>query len=247
MIDFFQRLGRAKSVLLFTIISIVITILLDVLAALVLNHDLRKPDDLIRAAIITGILAPFVLSFIYDLLNNISSLNKDMQKMATYDKLTGLFNRPVFNKACEKSHSYAIRNKQPYCILAVELDNFNHINEKYGIGGGDRVLEVFGTVTQATVRDSDISTYLGGHNFAIFLPDTDVDQAKILAGRLRDHILHKAVIHDGTKYIKYTVSIGISINQHNKAMSFEKGLKMADEALRVAQENGGNSVEVYSR
>ena len=246
MINFFQKLGRAKSVILFTIISIVITIILDLLTALVLNHELRKPDDLIRAAIITAIFAPFVLSFIYDLMTNISSLNNDMLKMATYDKLTGLFNRPVFNKACEKSHSYSIRNKQPYCILAIELDGFNQINEKYGIGGGDRVLEVFGTVTQATVRDSDISTYLGDHNFAIFLPDTDVDQAKILAGRLRDHMLHKAVIHDGTKYIKYTASIGISINEHNKTISLEKSLKMAHDALRVAQEKGGNSVEVHT-
>ena len=89
MINFFQKLGRAKSVILFTIISIVITIILDLLTALVLNHELRKPDDLIRAAIITAIFAPFVLSFIYDLMTNISSLNNDMLKMATYDKLTG--------------------------------------------------------------------------------------------------------------------------------------------------------------
>ena len=246
MIKFFQRLGRAKSVILFTIISIVITIILDVLSALVLNHELRKPDDFIRAALITAIFAPFILSFIYDLLNNISSLNNDIQKMATYNKLTGLLNRPIFNKACEKSHSYSIRNKQSYCILAIELDGFNQINEKYGISGGDRVLEVFGTVTQATVRDSDISTYLGDHNFAIFLPDTDVDQAKILADRLRNSILHKAVIHNGTKYIKYTVSIGISTNKHNKTISLENTLKMANDALQVVQGQGGNSVEFYT-
>ncbi len=247
MRNIFQKLGRAKTVILFTFISVVLAVILDTLLAYVLNHELKKPDDLIRAAIITILLAPFVLSFIYDLFTDISLLEKDIGKLQTYDELTGLFNRPVFNKASEKSHNYSIRNKQPYCILAVKLDDFNHINEKYGISGGDRVLEVFGQVTQATVRDSDISTHMGGENFAIFLPNTDVDQAKILANRLREHILHKAVIHDGTKYIKYTTSIGISVNQHNKSVSFENGLKMAGDALNVALENGGNTIEVYSR
>lgn len=247
MKNIFQRLGRAKTVLLFTFVAVLLAVFLDMLLAYVLNHDLKKPDDLIRAAIIVVLFVPFVLSYIYDLFTDIDSLEKDMGKLQTYDELTGLFNRPVFNKASEKSHNYSIRNKQPYCILAVKLDDFNQINEKYGISGGDRVLEVFGQVTQATVRDSDISTHLGGENFAIFLPNTDVDQAKILASRLREHILHKAVIHDGTKYIKYTASIGISVNPHNKAMSFEKSLKFAGDALIDALEKGGNSVEVYTR
>ncbi len=247
MNNIFQKLGRAKTVMLFTFISVVLVVVLDMLLAFVLNHELKKPDDLVRATIITILFVPFILSYICDLFGDISSLEKDMGKLQTYDELTGLFNRPVFNKASEKSHNYSIRNKQPYCIVAVKLDDFNQINEKYGIGGGDRVLEVFGQVTQATVRDSDISTHLGGENFAIFLPNTDIDQAKILANRLRDHIKHKAVIHDGTKYIKYTASIGISVNLHNKAMSFEKVLKMAGDALNAALEKGGNSVEVYSR
>ncbi len=246
MKNIFQRLGRAKTVLLFTFVAVLLAVALDMLLAYVLNQDLKKPDDLIRAAIITVLFVPFVLSFIYDLFTEMASLEKDMGKLQTYDELTGLFNRPVFNKASEKSHNYSIRNKQPYCILAVKLDDFNQINEKYGISGGDRVLEVFGQVTQATVRDSDISTHLGGENFAIFLPNTDVDQAKILANRLREHILHKAVIHDGTKYIKYTASIGISVNPHNKAMSFEKSLKLAGDALIDALEKGGNSVEIYT-
>lgn len=242
---YFSKIRNGKSGNFFTFISVILVVVLDTLLAFVLNHELKKPGDLIRVAIIAVLFAPIVCLFIYDLIADINSLEKDIGKLQTYDELTGLFNRPVFNKASEKSHNYSIRNKQPYCILAVKLDDFNQINEKYGISGGDRVLEVFGKVVQATVRDSDISTHLGGENFAIFLPNTDVEQAKILTNRLREHILHKAVIHDGTKYIKYTASIGISVNQHNKSQSFEKGLKIAGDALNVALEKGGNSVEVY--
>lgn len=247
MKDQIEKLGRAKTVILLTTVVIIVAMALDMLLALVLNHTLTQPDDFIRVVLISAIITPFIGSFIFDLVRNIGVLKEDISKLATYDNLTGLFNRPVFNKASEKSHSYSIRNKQPYCIFAIKLDNFNQLNEKYGIDGGDRVISVFGQVVQDTVRDSDISTHFGGEHFALFLPNTDIDQAMTLSNRLREHILHKAVIHDGTKYIKYTISMGVALNPHNKAISFEKALKMADEALEAALTKGGNRVEVYSR
>ena len=242
-----QSFGKFNAVILFTVLSIIIAITLDFFIAYVLSHDLKQPDDLIRATIITLVIAPFVFRYVFDLYIDIETLEKEKTDLDTYDNLTGLFNRTVFYEACEKSHHYSVRNKQPYCILVVEIDDFKNINEKYGIAGGNRVLEIFGQVALVTVRDSDILARLGGEEFAFFLPNTNVEQAQILADRLCDHIKKKAVIHDGTKYIKYTVSIGISINQHNKAISLEKGLKMADDALSVAQEKGGNCTEIYSR
>lgn len=242
-----QKLGKASAILVLTLITVALTIGMDLFIAYVQQRELMLPTDLIRTAIISAIIVVFVFNYIYGLYQEIGVLEKDMNDLATYDELTGLFNRPVFYKACEKSHNFSIRNKQSYCILAIELDSFKEINEKYGIAGGDRVLEVFGKVAQETVRDSDILARLGGDEFAVFLPNTNIEQAGTLANRLCEHIKHKAVIHDGTKYIKYTVSIGISVNQHNKNFSLEKSLLWAGDALKDAQQKGPNHIEIYSR
>ena len=242
-----QKLGKVGAIIVFTLIAILATIALDLFIAYVQQIELRMPTDFIRAILITFLISVFVFNYIYGLYQQVELLENNINKLATYDELTGLMNRTVFYKACEKSHHYSLRNKQPYCILAIELDSFKEINEKYGISGGDKVLEVFGQVAQVTVRDSDIISRIGGDEFAFFLPNTNVEQAETLAERLCDHVKKKAVIHDGTKYIKYTVSIGISINQHNKSISLEKSLAMAGEALNFAQSNGGNKTEVYTR
>lgn len=242
-----QKLGRARIVLLFTIISIAVIIVLDIFVAYVLSHDIRQSQVLSRAIIITAVLAPFILTYIFDLFLEIEELEKEKNNLETYDNLTGLLNKHVFYKSCEKSHHYAIRNKQAYCIMAVELDNFNGIIEKYGFAGGEKVLTVFGHVANGTVRDSDILARLDGEGFAFFLPNTNIDQAKILAERLIDQVRKKAVIHEGTKYIRYTASIGIFFNEHNKSITLDDGLKMAEEALRIAQEKEGSHLEVYTR
>jgi diguanylate cyclase (GGDEF)-like protein len=247
MRQYIQKLGKASAILLFMLIAVALTIVMDLFIAYVQQRELMVPTDLIRAAIISTVIAGFVFNYIYALYQNISTLENDLNDLATYDELTGLLNRPVFYKACEKSYNFSLRNKQSYCILAIELDSFKEINEKYGMAGGNRVLEVFGKVAQETVRDSDILARLGGDEFAVFLPNTNVEQAGTLANRLCEHIKHKAVIHDGTKYIKYTVSIGISVNQHNKTISLEKSLLWASDALKDAQQKGANHTEVYSR
>ena len=242
-----QKLGKVSAILVFTLIAATLTIAMDFFIAYIQQKELMLPTDLIRAALISVILAAIVINYIYGLYQEIEDLEKDLDDLATYDELTGLLKSPVFYKACEKSYNFSLRNKQTYCILAIELDNFKEINEKYGIAGGDRVLKVFSKVAQETVRDSDILARLGGDEFAVFLPNTNVEQAGTLANRLCEHIKHKAVIHDGTKYIKYTVCIGISVNQHNKNISLEKSLLWAGDAVKDAQQKGSNNTEVYSR
>jgi len=240
-----QKLGKIKAVIFITFLFIILALSMDVFIAKILNHELKHAEHLIRAVLISIIIAPLVSIYLVGLIFRLSTLENDIQTLATYDELTGLLNRRVFYKACEKSHNYSIRNKQDYCILAIDMDDFKKINDRYGLAGGDQVLSVFGKLSQDAVRDSDIIARLGGEEFAFFLPNTNIDQAQILAERLCEKIRRKAVIL-GTQYIKYTVSIGIAINHHNKNIPLEEVLKMADKALRQAIDNGENQVEVFS-
>ncbi|MBL4659821.1 MAG: GGDEF domain-containing protein [Alcanivoracaceae bacterium] len=239
------KLGKTKAVIFITFLFIILALTMDVLIAKILNHDLKHAQHLIRATLITITITPIVSIYLVDLIFKLSTLENDLQTFATYDELTGLLNRRVFYRACEKSHNYSIRNKQDYCILAIDIDGFKKINEQYGLAGGDQVLSVFGKVSRDSVRDSDIIARLGAEEFAFFLPNTNIEQAQVLAERLCEKIRRKAVIF-GTQYIKYTVSIGIAINHHNKDISLEKILIRADGALRLAIDMGGNQIEIFS-
>jgi len=91
--------------------------------------------------------------------------------------VSGLLNRHVFYKYCKKSHYYAIRHKEPYCIMAVELDNFNQVNEVYGFAAVEKVLKVFSRLANDTLREYDLLACLGAEGFAFFLPNTNLEQA----------------------------------------------------------------------
>lgn len=240
-----QKFGKLGSVIFFTVIVLLVAIALDVLIAKILQHDLKQSKYLVRVLLITLAIVPVCSWAFADAVLKQVKLEENITKLETYDELTGLYNRKFFYNACEKSHNYSIRNKQDYCILAIDMDDFKKINERYGLAGGDQVLFIFGLLSQEAVRDSDIVARLGGEEFAFFLPNTNIEQAEVLASRIMDKIQRKAVIL-GNEYIKYTVSIGISINHHNKDLPLTKAFKMADEALHVAIEKGGNCIEVFS-
>ena len=240
-----QKIGREKTVLLITFISLVLAIVLDLLLAKVLQHQFIQTEIITRVVIITLILIPMASWHLLGVYFDLEKLENDIKNLATHDELTGLLNRDVFFRSCDKLHKIALRNKQNYCILAIDMDDFKKINKKYGHATGDKVLAIFGELSHETVRDSDILARLGGEEFAFFLPNTNIEQAETLSLRLCEKVRKKAVINEN-KYIQYTVSIGIASNLCEGDQTMEQTLKMANESLNDAKEQGGNITKTYS-
>jgi len=240
-----QKMGRVRTVIIITVISFLLAIMLDSLLAILLSHQFKQTEAIIRILIISIILVPAISWYLVGSFFDLEELEKDIKKLATYDELTGLLNRRVFYSSCEKLHSISVRNKQDYCILIVDMDGFKKINDTYGHASGDKVLSVFGQLSRETVRDSDVLARIGGEEFAFFLPNTNIEQAESLSHRLCEKVRKKAVI-SGNKYIQHTVSIGISINMCDNKQTLEQTLKMADEALCIAKNEGGNMIKTYS-
>ena len=143
---------------------------------------------LLKACLIPLIIAPLVAWSPLGLLYKLDILQKEMAVLAAYDDLTGLYNRREFEEQSEKLHQHAIRHKQPYTILAIDLDNFKNINDQYGHGAGDRILTEFGALLRQQSRTGDILGRLGGEEFGLFLPATNIKQAEYFAERLRETI-----------------------------------------------------------
>ena len=110
---------------------------------------------------------------------------KLLTEMATIDALTGLFNRRYFMEQAEIAHRQAMRYHRDLSFLMFDLDHFKRINDTYGHDVGDKVLQEVGKITKLVLRDADIIGRVGGEEFAVVMPETDISSAQIVAERLR--------------------------------------------------------------
>ncbi|HPM70960.1 MAG TPA: GGDEF domain-containing protein, partial [Smithellaceae bacterium] len=145
-----------------------------------------------------------------------------------------------FFQAGEQEMRRVYRYKNHLSVLMLDIDHFKKINDKYGHAVGDTVLATFADVCKKCLRDIDIFGRLGGEEFAVISPQTDIIGAKILAQRLRTNI-EQAEIKTEKGNVRITVSIGATelLSQEN---DFESVLKRADDAMYEAKRKGRNRV-----
>jgi diguanylate cyclase (GGDEF)-like protein len=165
------------------------------------------------------------------------------KKEAATDYLTGLFNRRYLNKRLNEDVTAAKRHAMNISIVVFDLDNFKMINDRYGHDAGDEVLKTVSKVILEVIRDSDIAARMGGEEFCLVLPYTDLNAASLLSERLRLKIESSTTTYLDNE-IKITSSFGISQVDLKNAT----GLSMinADKAMYRAKSNGRNQIKVHS-
>lgn len=169
-------------------------------------------------------------------------LEQGLQALATTDSLTGVANRRHFFELSRQEMLRCKRNKRYPSLLMIDLDQFKQLNDRYGHAAGDRVLLRFSTLVQQLLRESDLFGRLGGEEFAILLPETDLEQAVAIADRLREAIAVPTTQHDAANPTPAaSVSIGVAQVGLDET-TIEAGLHRADEALYAAKKAGRNCV-----
>jgi diguanylate cyclase (GGDEF)-like protein len=166
--------------------------------------------------------------------------DEQMALLATTDSLTGLANRRAFFERAEAARLLSLRLRKPIALMMLDLDHFKQINDRFGHATGDEGLALFAAAARATLRDHDILGRLGGEEFALALPGTDLDGALQAAERLRHAITEAPLITSGATYVM-TVSIGVVVIEANEALT--AALARADHALYAAKSGGRNRVE----
>lgn len=168
---------------------------------------------------------------------------RELEKLATTDSLTGLFNRRQFFELADKEWERFHRYQRPLTILMADVDHFKCVNDQFGHATGDIVLSAVANACFDQKRATDVIARIGGEEFAILLPETDAAQAEIVAQRIRQRIAdRRLIIHD--RDVSVTVSIGIA--QATQSMSGVAALlNAADQALYHAKEQGRNRVTRY--
>ena len=165
-----------------------------------------------------------------------------LTKLAHHDPLTGVANRRYFFLRASQEFSRSRRHGNPLCVAGMDIDHFKQINDRYGHAAGDEILKMFCDISLRSLRDIDLFARLGGEEFAVLLPDTDLKGARVAAERIRKSTAEtRFELGNGT--LNCTVSIGIAALEPIDT-SIEECLSRADSALYRAKENGRNRVEI---
>jgi diguanylate cyclase (GGDEF)-like protein len=167
-----------------------------------------------------------------------------LEKLATIDSLTGLYNRRQFLVAAEAEWSRFQRYQRPLSMLMIDIDHFKSVNDRYGHAVGDETIVSVAAACQDGKRGSDVVGRLGGEEFAILLPETDSVQAAILAERIRERVAdHFLFVHK----VRFNVTISIGVAEATAGMpGIDALLGSADAALYQAKREGRNRVIQWS-
>lgn len=163
---------------------------------------------------------------------------EDLFEIARKDALTGLANRRVFEERITPLMDRSKRHNHPLTIACMDLDHFKQINDKLGHAEGDRVLKKVAETFQTLVRSSDLLVRMGGDEFIVVLPETDIASAKVLADRLCMAIEDLEIYSAPAE--KLGVSIGLS--QWEPGMTKDEWLQETDALLYKAKDNGRSRV-----
>ncbi len=162
-------------------------------------------------------------------------------QMAATDELTGLANRRYFIERLTNEFDRDRRYESKYSLLIIDIDHFKNINDTYGHKTGDLVLQEAASVMKKSLRSSDIIGRIGGEEFAVLLPETEIKAALLISERVRKNVEEVKVLSNSHE-IKITISLGVSqsaVEDQNVDEIFIR----ADTAMYNAKKEGRNRIK----
>lgn len=175
--------------------------------------------------------------------NSVGEMQQRLSDIAFHDPLTGLFTRRILMEFLEHEIRNTYRLSHPLSLILMDIDRFKSINDVYGHMEGDRMLKELANLLRECHRPSDLVARIGGEEFVIVLPETDLENGFRIGERLRMQIEKKLQRPDDTPL---TVSLGVSTLNINdpitQRMTPAALLECADQALYHAKNSGRNKV-----
>ncbi len=178
-------------------------------------------------------------------IEQISTLQKELQQQAMHDALTGLLNRHQFDEIVAAELSRSARAGQPVCFLLMDLDHFKEINDSYGHLAGDQVLIHTAQILKSQIRQSDYCFRFGGEEFLVILPNVSLPEGLSRAEQIRLALESNPTPYRGI-FISVSTSMGLAVYPlHGE--DIDNLLSRLDEALYRAKRDGRNCTRIAER
>jgi diguanylate cyclase len=196
------------------------------------NADLeRRVDERTRA--------------LHDAYQELEQKNKMLEKLALTDPLTSLPNRRAMDRLAERELRRRERYPGPLAILLIDVDHFKKINERYLLPGGDRVLTDLARTLSGSVRTIDSLGRIGGEEFMVIAPQTDMEGAGTLGERIRSAV-ERAEFAYKNEAIHVRVSLGSAVVEPSHETDYDALKHWASAALAEAKRTGRNRCVHYA-
>ena len=181
---------------------------------------------------------PFAAALFY-LFSSLARHRAELETLARTDVLTGLANRREFMARLAQEAQRQQRGERPLAVVMLDVDHFKQVNDTHGHAAGDQVLSSLGRLLQGSVRQEvDLAARLGGEEFALLLPETDIEGAQRVARKIVE-ALRATPIHHGSQLLPVTISAGVAPVRDGDG---ERALRLADDSLYEAKRQGRDRV-----
>ncbi len=197
------------------------------------------PDSTNVLYVMLSGMQPLFASIGFLLLYN-EILQSDLHQLARVDPLTGVGNRLAIDEALHQMLACCSREQQPLAVLMLDADHFKSVNDRFGHAGGDKVLQALVASIRATLRQQDVIGRVGGEEFVVLAPATDLVEAQQLGERIRQMVEGEPLLVDG-QLLPLTVSLGVALAR-DAGRDGMTVLQRADGALYAAKQEGRNRV-----
>ncbi len=202
---------------------------------LIQQEDTRMPEGKQRLALAMAEHVAMALSNL--------RLHETLRNQSIRDQLTGLFNRSFMEESLELELRRAVRSQNSLSVLMLALDDFENLNERYGLDVGDEILRGAGALLQNNIRKGDIVCRFSGQTYVVVLPQSTFEVARQRSESLRELARTLDIKHRGERVGHVTVSIGLAVFPDHGQTS-ETLLRSAEAALNRAKSGGGDRAVV---
>lgn len=174
---------------------------------------------LLRGLVVRALVDP-----VNTLFRELNSKNEELERIAYYDKVTGLYSRSFFEEVLKKHLNLVDRTKRSSGLLLIDVDNMKWINDTHGHLVGDQVLSFVGETIRRVVRSADIAARWGGDEFIIVMPESGAFEANVVGERIRTEI-------SSHYQFSFPVRVSYGIAEFANGADFEFAFKTADSIL----------------
>ena len=184
-----------------------------------------------------------------EITKELKEANEHLKRLSSLDGLTGVANRRSFDERIELEWARSIRNLKPLALIMIDIDYFKPYNDRYGHQAGDDCLKkVASLITSSIHRTLDLAVRYGGEEFAVLLPDTDMEGAMGIAEKIRAAVEGMQIEHSGSKNNNFvTISLGVASKIPGRMEKSDLFIEAADKAMYIAKKEGRNRVKTADK